>query len=112
MNFLKSNKKIVWTLLLIVAGALAIWYFNRSELEKNGLEENLLISGQIQGAGGLQLFLEAPSDRGVISVAQTELTQMVPLNYRPTFLDLACTTCAFLISRAAHFGCPCNPTTN
>ncbi|MEY4595603.1 MAG: hypothetical protein RLZZ506_15 [Bacteroidota bacterium] len=73
MNFLKSNKKIVWTLLLIVAGALAIWYFNRSELEKNGLEENLLISGQIQGAGGLQLFLEAPSDRGVISVAQTEI---------------------------------------
>jgi len=73
MNLLKSNKKIVWTLLLIVAGALAIWYFNRSELEKNGLEENLLISGQIQGAGGLQLFLEAPSDRGVISVAQTEI---------------------------------------
>ena len=73
MNLLKSNKKIVWTLLLIVAGALSIWYFNRSELEKNGLEENLLISGQIQGAGGLQLFLEAPSDRGVISVAQTEI---------------------------------------
>jgi len=73
MNLLKSNKKIVWTLLLIVAGALAIWYFNRSELEKNGLEENLLSSGQIQGAGGLQLFLEAPSDRGVISVAQTEI---------------------------------------
>ncbi|MDP5065903.1 MAG: TlpA family protein disulfide reductase [Crocinitomicaceae bacterium] len=52
-----------------------MWYTNRSDLEKNGLEENLFISGQIQGAGGLQLFLEAPSDRGVISVAQTEIAE-------------------------------------
>ena len=73
MNILKSNKKLFWILLLVVVGGIAFWYFNRSELEKNGLEENLLISGQIEGAGGLQLFLEAPSDRGVISVAQTEI---------------------------------------
>jgi thiol-disulfide isomerase/thioredoxin len=50
-----------------------IWWVSRSEIEKNGLEENLHISGQISGAGGLQLFLEAPSDRGVISVAQIEI---------------------------------------
>ncbi|MDP4738617.1 MAG: TlpA family protein disulfide reductase [Crocinitomicaceae bacterium] len=56
-------------------GGLFVWYTNRSDLEKNGLEENLFISGQIQGAGGLQLFLEAPSDRGVISVAQTEIAE-------------------------------------
>jgi thiol-disulfide isomerase/thioredoxin len=73
MSTLKSNKSIFWILLLIVVGACFIWYVNRSELEKNGLEENLVISGQIKGAGGLQLFLEAPSDRGVISVAQTEI---------------------------------------
>jgi thiol-disulfide isomerase/thioredoxin len=73
MSFLKSNKKLVWILLFAVIGGLILWYVNRSELEKNGLEENLFISGQIQGAGGLQLFLEAPSDRGVISVAQTEI---------------------------------------
>lgn len=59
--------------LLVILGA--IWWVSRSELEKNGLEENLLISGQITGAGGLQLFLEAPSDRGVISVAQTEIAE-------------------------------------
>jgi thiol-disulfide isomerase/thioredoxin len=75
MSFLKSNIKIVWILLLVAAGGLFLWYINRSELEKNGLEENLFISGQIQGAGGLQLFLEAPSDRGVISVAQTEIAE-------------------------------------
>ena len=75
MSFLKSNKKLVWILLLLAIGGLFVWYTNRSELEKNGLEENLFISGQIQGAGGLQLFLEAPSDRGVISVAQTEIAE-------------------------------------
>ena len=75
MSVLKSNKKLVWILLLLAIGGLFVWYTNRSDLEKNGLEENLFISGQIQGAGGLQLFLEAPSDRGVISVAQTEIAE-------------------------------------
>ncbi|MDP4595589.1 MAG: TlpA family protein disulfide reductase [Crocinitomicaceae bacterium] len=75
MSFLKSNKKLVRILLLLAIGGLFVWYTNRSDLEKNGLEENLFISGQIQGAGGLQLFLEAPSDRGVISVAQTEIAE-------------------------------------
>lgn len=61
---------LVGVLLAILA---VILWVSRSELEKNGLEENVLISGQIKGAGGLQLFLEAPSDRGTISVAQTEI---------------------------------------
>jgi thiol-disulfide isomerase/thioredoxin len=73
MQFLTANKKVLWILLIVALGGLFLWYVNRSELEKNGLEENISISGTIQGAGGLQLFLEAPSDRGVISVAQTEI---------------------------------------
>lgn len=75
-------KKQAWTRqqIAITAGVLLgilsiIWWVSRSEIEKNGLEENLYISGQILGAGGLQLFLEAPSDRGIISVAQTEIDE-------------------------------------
>ncbi len=75
-------KKQAWTRqqIAITAGVLLgilsiIWWVSRSEIEKNGLEENLYISGQISGAGGLQLFLEAPSDRGIISVAQTEIDE-------------------------------------
>lgn len=75
MSFFKFNKKTLWILLLLTVGIITIWYTTRSDLEKNGLEENLSISGQINGAGGLQLFLEAPSDRGVISVAQTEIAE-------------------------------------
>ena len=60
----------------VLLGILSIiWWVSRSEIEKNGLEENLYISGQISGAGGLQLFLEAPSDRGIIYVAQTEIDE-------------------------------------
>lgn len=73
MQFLTANKKVLWIFLIVALGGLFLWYVNRSELEKNGLVENISISGAIQGAGGLQLFLEAPSDRGVISVAQTEI---------------------------------------
>jgi thiol-disulfide isomerase/thioredoxin len=75
-------KKQAWTRqqIGITAGVLLgilgiIWWVSRNEIEKNGLEENLYISGQISGAGGLQLFLEAPSDRGIISVAQTEIDE-------------------------------------
>jgi thiol-disulfide isomerase/thioredoxin len=75
-------KKQAWTRqqIGITAGVLLgilgiIWWVSRSEIEKNGLEENLYISGQISGAGGLQLFLEAPSDRGIISLAQTEIDE-------------------------------------
>lgn len=63
---------LVGVLLAILA---VIWWVSRSELEKNGLDENVLVRGQIKGAGGLQLFLEAPSDRGTISVAQTEIEE-------------------------------------
>ena len=68
-----SRRQILILVGVLLAILAVIWWVSRSELEKNGLEENVLISGQIKGAGGLQLFLEAPSDRGTISVAQTEI---------------------------------------
>ncbi|MEY3592270.1 MAG: hypothetical protein RLZZ38_1246, partial [Bacteroidota bacterium] len=68
------NKKRAFIILAIIAvAAFLFWYFQRSELDKNNLDVNVSISGYIKDAGGLQLFLEAPSDRGMISVAQTEI---------------------------------------
>ncbi|MFM8596513.1 MAG: TlpA family protein disulfide reductase [Flavobacteriales bacterium] len=68
------NKKRIGILLALAATiGFLFWYFQRSELDQNDLPINLQISGQIKDAGGLQLFLEAPSDRGVIAVAQTEI---------------------------------------
>ena len=68
-----SRKQILLVSCVLLAILAIIWWVSRSELEKNGLEENLFLRGKIEGAGGLQLFLEAPSDRGVIAVAQTEI---------------------------------------
>ena len=68
-----SRRQILILFGVLLSILALIWWVSRSELEKNGLEENVQINGQIQGAGGLQLFLEAPSDRGTISVAQTEI---------------------------------------
>lgn len=71
---LQINQKRIGIIVAITAiAAFLFWYFQRTELDANNLEVNVTISGQIKNAGGLQLFLEAPSDRGVISVAQTEI---------------------------------------
>lgn len=70
-----TPKQIGLTIAVFTAILGVIWWVSRSELEKNGLQENLLISGEITGAGGLQLFLEAPSDRGTISIAQVEIAE-------------------------------------
>ena len=73
MTLTKNKKKIFLVSAILALGVFLFWYFQRSELEKNDLEVNVVISGHIKDAGGLQLFLEATSDRGVISVAQTEI---------------------------------------
>lgn len=68
-----TTKKLIWALILLLLIGAVYWFFSRSELEQNGLEENVSISGVIKGAEGLQLFLEAPSDKGTIAVAQAEI---------------------------------------
>ncbi len=75
MSFQFNKKTILIIANVLAIGAFLFWYFQRSDVDKNNLEVNVTISGQIKNAGGLQLFLEAPSDRGVIAVAQTEIEQ-------------------------------------
>lgn len=43
--------------------------------EMGGLEANFEISGKISGASGLMLFIEAPSDKGTIPVAEGQLNE-------------------------------------
>lgn len=73
MSAVKNKKKLLLAVAILALGIFLFWYSQRSELDKNNLDVNIVISGQIKDAGGLQLFLEAPSDKGVISVAQTEI---------------------------------------
>lgn len=66
------GQKIFVVALLLAILSVILWV-SRSELEKNGLKENIVIKGKIIGAQGLQIYLEAPSNRGTISIAQTEI---------------------------------------
>lgn len=65
---------------LIIGGFIAliagIVFYNKRQqylLETGGLEENFEISGQIKGASGMTLFIEAPSDKGTIPVAEGKI---------------------------------------
>lgn len=74
MSFLKKNRILL--ILVIAAIIVPIVYFSVNS--ENGIEQNtekpidnFSISGKIEGAGGFKLYVEAPSDRGMIPVANT-----------------------------------------
>lgn len=68
-----TRRQKIFVVALLLAILSVILWVSRSELEKNGLKENIVIKGKIIGAQGLQIYLEAPSNRGTISIAQTEI---------------------------------------
>lgn len=70
-----TRRQISLVVLLLTSIIAIIWWVSRSELEANGLQPNITLVGKINGAGGLLLYLEAPSDRGTISIAQTEINE-------------------------------------
>jgi thiol-disulfide isomerase/thioredoxin len=74
MSFLKKNKTLF--ILLIAATIIPIIYFTFYSKNTNGdntekPKDNFSISGKIVGAEGFRLYVEAPSDRGMIPVADT-----------------------------------------
>jgi thiol-disulfide isomerase/thioredoxin len=74
MSFLRKNR--IFVILLIVAIIIPILYFSLNEKNPGGenkekLKDNFSISGKIAGAGGYRLYVEAPSDQGMIPVDDT-----------------------------------------
>lgn len=74
MSFLRKNR--IFVVLLIVAIIIPILYFSINEKNPDGentekLKDNFSISGKIVGAGGYRLYVEAPSDQGMIPVSDT-----------------------------------------
>ncbi|MFM7682367.1 MAG: redoxin family protein [Bacteroidota bacterium] len=74
MSFFQKNRTLV--ILLIVATIIPIIYFALNSDNTNGEntekpKDNFSISGKIVGAGGFRLYVEAPSDRGMIPVSDT-----------------------------------------
>jgi thiol-disulfide isomerase/thioredoxin len=74
MNFVQKHKtKLVILLLAVVIPTAYFKWFkeNPSDAEIEKPKDNFTISGKITGAGGFRLYVEAPSDRGMISVSDT-----------------------------------------
>lgn len=74
MNFVQKHKtKLVILLLAVVIPTAYFKWFkeNPSDSEIEKPKNNFTISGKITGAGGFRLYVEAPSDRGMIPVSDT-----------------------------------------
>ena len=54
-----------------------VWYnkYQKDLADTGGLEPNFEISGKISGVPGLTLFIEAPSDKGTIPVAEGQINE-------------------------------------
>lgn len=71
---MKHKTWIILVAIIALVGGI-IWY-NKSQkdlAETGGLEANFEISGKITGVQGMTLFIEAPSDKGTIPVAEGQI---------------------------------------
>jgi thiol-disulfide isomerase/thioredoxin len=71
---LKNKTWIILGVIVALVGGI-IWYnkYQKDLVETGGLEANFEISGKITGVPGLTLFIEAPSDKGTIPVAEGQI---------------------------------------
>jgi thiol-disulfide isomerase/thioredoxin len=73
---LKNKTWIILGVIVALVGGI-IWYnkYQKDLVETGGLEANFEISGKITGVPGLTLFIEAPSDKGTIPVAEGQINE-------------------------------------
>ena len=66
-----KNKTAVVILLIVIISSTIYMLWNKSEDGEQELKPNFSISGKIKGAENQRIYVEAPSDRGMIQVADT-----------------------------------------
>jgi thiol-disulfide isomerase/thioredoxin len=72
---MKNKTWIIIGVLVTLVGSI-IWYnkYQKDLVETGGLEANFEVSGKVTGAPGMTLFIEAPSDKGTIPVAEGQIS--------------------------------------
>jgi len=70
----KYKSTIIIAVIISLVGGI-IWYNKRQQdiVATGGLENNFEITGNISGVSGMTLFVEAPSDKGTIPVAEGQI---------------------------------------
>ena len=66
-----KNKTAVVILLIVIISSTIYMLWNKSEDGAQELKPNFSISGKIEGAENQRIYVEAPSNRGMIQVADT-----------------------------------------
>ena len=66
-----KNKTAVVILLIVILSSTIYMLWNKSIAVDQELIPNFSISGKIEGAENQRIYVEAPSDRGMIQVADT-----------------------------------------
>ena len=66
-----KNKTAVVILLIVIISSTIYMLWNKSEDGEQELTPNFSISGKIEGAENQRIYVEAPSNRGMIQVADT-----------------------------------------
>jgi thiol-disulfide isomerase/thioredoxin len=66
-----KNKTAVVILLIVIISSTIYMLWNKSIAVNQELTPNFSISGKIEGAENQRIYIEAPSDRGMIQVADT-----------------------------------------
>lgn len=71
---LKNKTWIILGVVVALVGGIILYNKNQNDLvETGGLEANFEVSGKITGVPGMTLFIEAPSDKGTIPVAEGQI---------------------------------------
>jgi thiol-disulfide isomerase/thioredoxin len=74
MSIFKKNKTLIILICLAIIAPIIYFSTKKGEIKtevKEKPKDNFWISGRIDGAGGIRLYVEAPSDQGMIPVADT-----------------------------------------
>ena len=66
-----KNKTAVIILLIVIISSTIYMLWNKSDDGEQELKPNFSITGKIEGAENQRIYVEAPSDRGMIQVADT-----------------------------------------
>lgn len=71
---LKNKTWIILGVIVALVGGIILYNkYQKDLVETGGLEANFEVSGKITGVPGLTLFIEAPSDKGTIPVAEGQI---------------------------------------
>ncbi len=87
-EFILKYKTSLLITILIITSCIIYIGFNKSETDVNQLKNNFSVSGKIEGAENQRIYVVAPSERGMIPVADTLISTSGSFNLEGNIPDI------------------------